>query len=83
MYEPPLGEEFCVLWASENGAAAEQTLPAPALKGESLREAAAQELVRHYSNRAAIAGGASDAGPSEGGPSEGGAARTAASTLAA
>jgi uncharacterized protein (DUF697 family) len=29
------------------------------LKGDSLREATAQELVRHYSNRAAIAGGAS------------------------
>jgi uncharacterized protein (DUF697 family) len=28
------------------------------LKGDSLREATAQELVRHYSNRAAIAGGA-------------------------
>jgi uncharacterized protein (DUF697 family) len=32
---------------------------ADTLKGDSLREATAQELVRHYSNRAAIAGGAS------------------------
>jgi uncharacterized protein (DUF697 family) len=32
---------------------------AETLKGDSLREATAQELVRHYSNRAAIAGGAS------------------------
>jgi uncharacterized protein (DUF697 family) len=32
---------------------------AATLKGDSLREATAQELVRHYSNRAAIAGGAS------------------------